>query len=154
MKVFNVCDYYNAGRYLCHKFKDGNKEAVLQMAKEMAEIVVNEKMDADNCCLVPIPSHNGRATTTLILANEIGRLTGLEVCDYLHRLCLRSQYEEKKKGCPMQWFELEMFRISDTRKTPLFVDSVLDTGATMEAAYQAFYSGGVFKGCSLVYAKV
>lgn len=143
MKLLFSTNYYEGGRTLCHLFKEGDMEAIASMAKEMANLVPS------GVVLIPIPSRHGYATTTLLLANEIAKLTGTPVADILKGEDRQSNYFAKKEGHPLKQEDLGFRKTADVELTPCFVDNVYDTGVTMQSAYNA-----LGKGIGLVYSVV
>lgn len=133
---------YQDGRTLCHLFKEGDSKAISIMAMEMAALVPS------NVVLVPIPSRHGYATHTLVLANEISKLTDTPVANILKGFDRQSNYSSKKTGHPLTIEDLGFYKTQDINLTPCFIDNVYDTGITMESAFNAFG-----KGICLVYSK-
>lgn len=129
--------YYNQGdsRTLCHLFKEGSMEAIHIMAERMSLLVPSESI------LIPVPSRYGYATNTLILANEIARISGSPVADILKGVNRESNYIAKKQGHPLHINDLGFYKTGDTSLTPCFVDNVIDTGVTMNAALKVFGYG-------------
>lgn len=142
MEIIYNTNYEN-GREICHSFKDGDITAIKKMALDMSRIVPKDVV------LVPIPSRYGYATTTLILAKEIAKISNSPVADILKGFCRQSNYLSKKEGHPLTIDDLGFHKIQSTDLTPCFIDNVYDTGITMLSAYNAFG-----KGIGLVYSMV
>lgn len=131
--LFNT--YYRQGRWIAHRVKEGDMEAIRLAAERMAPLV------PEGSALVPIPSRLGYATATLLLAEEISRLTGAPVADILKGESRASNYESKKQGHPLKVEDLGFRKVGDTDLTPCFVDNVCDTGVTMASAFLALKRG-------------
>ena len=87
--------------------------------------------------LIPVPSHLGIATDTLLLCNELSSLTGLPVCDALISNGHDSLYLLKKAGSPLPDIPSMDFRLKAELPAglrPFLVDNVISTGTTMKAA--------------------
>ena len=124
---------------LAHGVKDGDTEAIKKAAARIAD-VINVIPDKQNLVLVPMPSHNGNATYTKVLAEEIAKLTGLTTADVLAAKPYSSLYDFKKEN-GLQDIPVPAFNIEETLpngKAPLIIDNVLDTGTTAYAAAHAF----------------
>lgn len=129
-----VASYYNTkgARELAHRVKQGDMNAVRQMARDMASLV------PEDAILVPIPSRTGRATTTKALADEISALTGRPVVDVLQGKARPSLYEMKKSGQGIPDDALSMRVVGDFPSgRVVLVDNVSATGATVRAARQS-----------------
>lgn len=103
--------------------------------------------------LIPIPSHRGRATVSLALAQRIRDKSPEEskvaVMDILEGRRRESWYETKKRGGYIPDVDFTM-RISSGEKYDrlvellkegygvIFIDDVIGTGRTAEAAFRAF----------------
>lgn len=124
-------------RNLAHKVKSGDAEAIKEAAQKMAPLV------PANAVLIPIPSRTGKATNMLALANAIAEATGAEVKDILTGESRESLYEMKKRGATLALEDLGI-KASETipsDKIPIFIDNVVDTGLTAEAAVKSVGRG-------------
>lgn len=139
-KCTPVADYYRTphARALAYEVKAGSTQAILQMAGEMAAMV------GPGDVLIPIPSRTGRATVTLDIADEISRLSGAVVADVL-RGCAREEslYDFKKKGGDVATVNFGYRLEGNLPQSPVLVDTVLDTGATLRAAHRLMPSARV-----------
>lgn len=98
-----------------------------------------------DCVLVPIPSHRGYATDTLLLAREIGKMAKKEVADILRGFDRTSSYEAKKNG---EKVDFGFYMTHKPDKPIVYIDNVIASGATARAAYE------VHRGLFLVYVCV
>lgn len=122
-------NYYEEGvPELCHAVKEGDHDAIDKMAKEMARYV------SPDTTLVPVPSRNGTATTTMELAGKIGWYSGCDVADILRGGKRRSLYDMKKQGMSVSADMLGLYLDGDIPVKPLLVDNVVATGTTASAA--------------------
>lgn len=98
-----------------------------------------------NAVLVPTPSHNGNATTTLLLANEIARITGRPVADVLKGKVRDRQYDAKKKGSTLTAGDMGIAMKGTLPKgvVPIVIDNVIATGNTAKACLDALGKGMV-----------
>jgi len=122
-------DYYQSpgARELAHKVKVGDPAAIKKMAQDMA------KRLPDGATLVPVPSRSGTATVTRQLADEISNITGSPVADVIKGDARGSWYDAKKGGAgvaPDFKFKLS----GEPPKNPVLIDTVKDTGATLDQA--------------------
>lgn len=131
---------YSLQRELCHRVKTSSLPSLREAASKLAEGL---DFPADGL-LIPIPSHLGFATDTLLLCNELSRLTGLPVCDVLSCSGHESLYLLKKAGFPLPDCQSLDFRLKAQLPAglrPLLVDNVISTGTTMKAALSAVPDG-------------
>lgn len=141
-----VGNYRTRLRPLAHKVKQGDVEAIQEVASLMAPII------PENAVLVPAPSHTGRATYMLDIANEIAKLTGAEVADVLQGIERGTQYEQKKttgKAIASAEMGITVNGELPKGKIPVVLDNVVASGNTAEACIQALGTGIV---CSLAKA--
>ena len=138
-------DYYSEPgvREIAHAMKRGDSMAIHKAAKDMAEFVNQDDI------LVPIPSRNGRATTTLLLARAIAKISGSKVANILSGNDRQALYDLKKDGGKVN----DDFFGYRTKRNPkksnvVLIDNVYATGATANAASNSFNNARV-----LVYAK-
>lgn len=130
---------------LSHQIKDGSMEAIRQAANDMSWKI--------GCLmtLVPVPSRNGIAEQTLLLARELERITGCRVADILKGRKRESLYELKKRDpefVPQDEFFGFHTDYEGSRFGMVLLDNVYDTGATAMAAAKATGINNV-----LVYAR-
>ena len=131
---------YSLQRELCHRVKTSSLPSLREAASKLAEGL---DFPADGL-LIPVPSHLGFATDTLLLCNELSRLTGLLVCDVLSCSGHESLYLLKKAGSPLPDCQSLDFRLKSELPSglrPLLVDNVISTGTTMKAALSAVPDG-------------
>ena len=126
-----IADYYRTpgARELAHGVKAGSERAIMQMGQEMAALL------GPSDVLVPVPSRTGRATVTLAMANEIARLSGAVVADVLRGAERNaSLYDLKKGGDDVSTVDFGYRVEGESPNSPVLIDTVLDTGATVRAA--------------------
>ena len=138
IRTYSTAPYLDV-QTLAHRVKDGDKESIKEAAQRMAE-TINVIPDKNNLVLVPMPSHDGYATYTKTLSEEIAKLTGLPFKDVLTAQPHASLYDFKLAN---GIHNLPLPSVSLTNdlpegKIPLIIDNVLDTGTTAYAASQAF----------------
>lgn len=130
---------YSEIQSLAHEVKNGDTEAIKKAAGHIADMI-NVIPDKDNFLIIPMPSHNGKATYTKTLAEEVAKLTGLPSTDILTCQPHTPLYDYKKvngiHNIPTPSFSIKESLPQD--KIPLIIDNVLDTGTTAYAAAQAF----------------
>lgn len=130
---FLATDSYNeSSRIICHAIKDNNMAAIIAAAYEMADCLPS----ASDVVLVPAPSRKGYATNTLLLADMIAKISGAEVADVLKGRERASNYLAKKEGHPLNSSDMSFYLTDNLPegKVVVFVDNVVDTGATAFAA--------------------
>lgn len=126
------CSDYESTRELCHRVKDGDIDAISEMAHIMAGKVTSSDI------LVPIPSRSGTPTIIKILCEKIAKESGATVRDILRGCSRESYYNLKKTG-----FEAnnDFFQFIGVRpenpQNYLLIDNVLDTGWTLKSASDA-----------------
>ena len=139
---FYCGEYYDASglyRELSHKLKEGDDDAIRIASEQMARLV------PPNSILVPVPSHNGVAECTLKLANAIAEITGSDVIDALKGKSRRSLYDMKKNGerIDSDYLGFYLDRKLPEGKNVIFVDNVIATGTTANAALATVDTGSV-----------
>lgn len=146
---FNAPNWY-AGEHadVAQLIKTGTPEAIARAAASMASYV------PDNGVLVPMPNHHGQVsndTDTMILAKAIGELTNRPVIAALEGADRESRYTSKAAGGKgIQAEEMGFRQVKEIPEgtVPIFVDNVVGSGVTAQAAREAM--GG---GITLAYAK-
>lgn len=130
MLFLAACPYDDDSRLTAHGLKDGKDEAVAQAVAAMARCL------PDGCILIPAPGRLGYAKQALLLAEAIGRRCGAEVADVLKGACRRSNYEAKKEGQTLTASDFGFYLAGTLPegKVPVFIDNVVDAGATALAA--------------------
>lgn len=122
-----------------HLVKMGDADAIELTARRLAPMIPS------NAVLIPMPGRTGRATDMLALAEAVAKLTGNEVKDILRGKERESQHNAKLAGRELTAEELAMTATEDipVGMIPVFIDNVVDTGATAEAAVKAVGRGVV-----------
>ena len=136
LKIVACRDYlWDLGaKEVSHQIKDGSMEAIREAAKAMSWRI--------GCLmtLVPVPSRNGMAEQTLLLARELERMTGCRVADIMKGRMRESLYELKKRNpefVPGNEFFGFHTDYEGSRFGMVLLDNVYDTGATARAAAEA-----------------
>ncbi len=133
---------------IAQMIKNGTPEAVARAAADMATYV------PDNAVLVPMPNHHGVVnadTDTMILAKAISEITGRPVINALEGAERESRFAAKQSGRQGAGAEELGFRqVQELPEgtIPIFIDNVVGTGVTAQAA-EAALGGGI----TLAYAK-
>ena len=141
-------EYDGEAKQIAHGIKDGDNSSIDLAAVEMAKLV------KDGDILIPIPSRTGKATTSLALANRIAELAGKgKVADVLTGKERESLYNIKKEGKELPKaseleFVLKNQDVLNGNNRVVFVDNVMGTGTTLEAAVELIPNA-----TALVYAK-
>jgi len=133
LSVVTVGDYSGDLRELAHLVKAGDPEGIYLAGELMSEIV------SDGSILVPVPSREGYATTTLNLCESIVKHNpSCQVYDVLKGASRESLYELKKQGKTLTEDELGLTLYGDLPEgSPVYlVDNVVATGATGLAAHK------------------
>lgn len=138
---------YDAVRDTCRAVKEGDLDAIKTAARQIAYALPIRAM------LIPIPSHKGTteinyrfATAILNATRENGR--DALIADCLEGTARESLYDLKHKGMDPKGCDLgirwkKTYKDQDFRflqalnYIPVFVDNVVDTGATITAAVKA-----------------
>jgi len=131
-EISYVAEYYQTpgAKEMNHRFKDGDILAVIQMGKEMAQLVPKDVV------LIPIPGRTGRAVETLKLAYEIASRTGCKVIDAIRGNERESQFEMKKSGNCLtnKDFGFRLICSLPDNANTLLIDNVIATASTFRAA--------------------
>ncbi len=141
-------EYDGEAKQIAHGIKEGDISSIDLAAVEMVKLV------KDGDILIPIPSRTGKATTTLALANRIAELAGKgKVADVLTGKERESLYNIKKEGKELPKaseleFVLKNQDVLNGNNRVVFVDNVMGTGTTLEAAVELIPNA-----TALVYAK-
>lgn len=154
IKYKSIFDDYNEdARKMAHYLKgediNGNPiskaeqmKAIKRAARELSKICPK------GATIIPIPSHKGNATDTLMLAREISKLTGNKVEDIMKSPERRSSYQAKKNGETMSGKDFGFYFTKKPKGKVVYLDNVLSSGATIKAANE------IHKGSALVYTSV
>lgn len=132
--------YYSDGlRSLAHSMKENDRDSIRKAAKIIAPLIPKDS------CLIPAPGRHGYADHTLVLVEEIVRLTGVAYRDILKGKPRMSQYEAKQNGNGLTEKELGFYAISKVPKdlNPIVLDNVIGSGLTGKAAVHALGKGSV-----------
>ena len=113
--------------------------AIAKAAAMMTAAVRNVMPKDKQVVLVPIPNRTGRAGYTKTLAEKISEALHLPVIDALASNTHEPLYLVKKANGSIDEVPLYFYRIRRVPrdKIPILIDSVLDTGHTAMAAYEA-----------------
>lgn len=85
--------YYDGiNRWVCHKIKEMDKDAINYAARNMAKLI-----PFSNAVLVPVPGHTGVSSNALLLANAIASYSDVLVADILRGKSRESNYLAKCK---------------------------------------------------------
>lgn len=131
-------NYAKRIRYLCHAIKEGDIVAIDEASLIMSKYVPQGSI------LIPIPSHNGKATYTLKLAQFIAKRTKSKVMDILSSPSRESMYNLKMRNMDVQNVNLNFSgavdddgsianRLSAVRNV-ILIDNVVSSGVTYEQA--------------------
>ena len=122
---------------LAHGVKTRDAKVIAEVADLMAPMIPRDAV------LVPAPSHSGKATDMLDLAQAISERTGVPVADVLTSGERGSQYEAKKAGKPIASGDMGIVVSGElpADKIPVVIDNVVDTGNTAEACVKALGKG-------------
>lgn len=152
VNVMATIGYNNTGQRIAHGIKDGDNNSIAVAASAMVEYI------NDGDIIVPMPSHNGKATVTLELAKAIQKLTyqgstlrmGVEVIEALEGSGRESLYETKVAGKKLpNPSELGLRLTEEGQKAVesgrhiVIVDNVIATGTTAQSALQVIPDGMV-----------
>ena len=140
-----ITPYVSVGNYnQLKRLAKGVKTRDPKIIQEAAELIA--PLIPENAVLIPAPSHTGRATDMLDLANALAEITKAEVADILQSAPRTSQYQQKKEtGVPMSSKNLgiTLNGVVPEGKVPVVIDNVVDSGNTAEACVQALGKGVV-----------
>lgn len=124
--------YYQV-RHLAHKVKAGDLESIDIAANLLFKYVPS------NSILIPIPSHNGRATYTLQLARSIAKKSNSRVLDILSSPEREMLYNIKKKnkmnpnnvdlGFSSEYNQ-KVYNLLHSARNIILIDNVVDSGTT------------------------
>lgn len=140
------CDFEAMNRYydgdvrsIARMLKVGDGTAIAMAAGAMARAI------RPGDVLVPVPSHDGQAHDTLLLADAISRITGSPVVEAIRGTVRDSIYDMKAKGYLPDAEDLGFYRAADIPedRRAVFIDNVVGTGTTAVAARQALGRGHV-----------
>lgn len=127
---------YGSVRNLAHEVKSGDIDAI-----DKASLIMMNYVPA-NSILIPIPSHTGKATYTLTLANFIAKRTKSRVLDILSSDAREMLYKQKMRGVDVGKINLgfrtdkkdEIGKLLHSVRNVILIDNVIDSGATYEQA--------------------
>ncbi len=123
--------YGGSLRHLALRVKDGKESALRCVAELMAT-----RLPA-GAVVVPMPSHLGRATTMLGVAERIGLTRpDVAICDALGAVPHASRYADKKAGRRTEGVRMRLLRPLPSGKV-FIIDNCVDTGETFRAASAA-----------------
>ena len=129
---------------LCHDVKSEEPSVRFEALSTAVDLMF--PLVPENAVLVPAPSHLGRATNMLTLAQLLSQKTGAPVVDILKSNPRESQYFAKKtSGKPLSAEELGIYRVGSLPegKLPVVIDNVVHSGNTAEACVKALGKGVV-----------
>lgn len=132
--------YYSDGlRALAHSMKENDRDSIRKAAMIIAPLIPKDS------CLIPAPGRHGYADHTLVLAEELVRLTGVAYRDILKGKPRMSQYQAKQNGNSLTEKELGFYTISKIPEglNPIVLDNVIGSGLTGKAAVHALGKGSV-----------
>lgn len=127
---------YGSVRKLAHEIKAGDKDAI-----DKASLIMMKYVPV-NSILIPIPSHTGKSTYTLTLANFIAKRTKSRVLDILSSDAREMLYKQKMKGVDISKIDLgfridkndEIGKLLHSTRNVILIDNVIDSGTTYEQA--------------------
>ena len=140
------CDFEAMNRYydgdvrsIARMLKAGDGTAIAMAAGAMARAI------RPGDVLIPVPSHDGRAHDTLLLADAISRITGSPVVEAIRGTVRDPIYDLKARGYLPDAEDLGFYRAADIPedRRAVFIDNVVGTGTTAVAARQALGRGHV-----------
>ena len=127
-------------KMLCQGIRNGDEQCIKQSAKFFDAMLPQDSV------IVPMPGHNGKATTMLQVAEEIVKLRpDIEILDVLRCVPHESNYSQKKdygfipKPITMVCDDFA-WRLPDPDGKPrqkFIIDNVVVTGVTAQAAMNA-----------------
>lgn len=98
-------------------------------ARDMARLLPS------NVVLVPIPSHKGYATDTLLLAKRIAVLAHCKVSDILKGKDRTSSYLAKREGKVLTDEDYGFYLTETPPTRVVYIDNVISSGSTARAVY-------------------
>ena len=128
-----MLDYYATPnvRELCHAVKQGDTQAVNQMAAALALHVTS------NDVLTPVPNRQGEPGVIGYLCERIAERSGCKIWDGVRGKKRASHYDVKKSGRALKEEHLA-FYLTDSLPSltgkHFVVDAIKDTGLTIRAA--------------------
>ena len=130
MIIKSVSNYYQdiGSRKLSHRSKNGDFEAIKEMAYKMAPLISKDSH------LIPIPNRMGIANMTLQLAIEINKITGNPISNIMKGKNRSSVYDIKKLGKILEPNTLGFYLNDTPPKKSTLIDNVYATGYTMRQA--------------------
>ena len=133
--------YYDGiNRWVCHKIKEMDKDAINYAARNMAKLI-----PFSNAVLVPVPGHTGVSSNALLLANAIASYSDVLVADILRGKSRESNYLAKCKNHPLTESQMGFYSVKELPIdcVPIIIDNCVDTGTSAKAAYHALGNKGI-----------
>ena len=130
--IIAVGEYYAfSNREIAHAIKDGDPAAIKTAAKAMSQLLPK----SERRLLIPVPSHLGKATYTLRLAEAIAKAGCGMVYNVLKCPERETLYSLKQRGIATSPQSLGFFIQSPVPEgwEIVFVDNVVATGTTAAA---------------------
>lgn len=127
-----VGEYYAfSNREIAHAIKDGDPAAIRTAAKAMSQLLPK----SDHRLLIPVPSHVGKATYTLRLAEALAKVGCGLVYNVLKCPERETLYARKQRGAHIAPEQLGFYLQSPVPQgwEIVFVDNVVATGTTAAA---------------------
>ena len=119
--------YRRGLRHLAKRLKDGKPSAIIRTAEIFAKILPTDSV------IIPMPSHNGRATVMLEVADAVSSIRrDCRTADILSADPHCGQYAAKKTGAATP--HIVMHLDGEAPRNAVIIDNVIDTGATYRAA--------------------
>lgn len=130
MIIKSASNYYKdiGSRKLSHRAKNGDFEAIKEMAYKMAPLISKDSH------LIPIPNRMGIANMTLQLVIEINKITGNPISNIIKGKNRASVYDIKKLGKILEPNTLGFYLNDMPPKKSTLIDNVYATGYTMQQA--------------------
>ncbi len=124
------CDYYGSAsaRDVCQAVKNHDGSAVAVMA----DWYVNTQLITENCTVIPVPQHTGRAKYTLAVCRILQKKTGCRIADVLRCRPRESLAVQKKAGIKKLSSGIYAVRHGKIQGRIYLIDNVSDTGLTMK----------------------
>lgn len=138
-RVVWLARYEGFFRHICRGIREGDEACIKHSAHFYAAML------PERAVIIPMPSHNGMATTMLKVAKEIAKLRkDVRVWDGLLAVPHESNYRQKKSGMvpspvvmTAQDLRLECDDDGELIETPCVIDNVIVSGVTAQAAIKA-----------------